>query len=154
MYPLPAATRLDDKLDFLKERELLFFTPGKSFLPLLLGTRTVWNNSFPSSNSPCILDGNTQLTYITKRSGTAEIEIRRNDATANVSLKLEINRNGTSRTFALSEATVVIAVPVETGFNDFTFRVVTPPEASGLPPEILIGAPVLRESASAGSLKF
>lgn len=154
VYPHPAGTRMDEKLRFLKQRELLFFAPGKSFLPLLLGTRTIWNNEFPSSNSSRILDGNTRLTFVTKKAGVAEIAISRNDSNANESANLEMTHGGTSRTFALSASTVVIAVPVEAGFNDFAFQLAGAPEGAATPPTITISPPILRESASAGSLPF
>ena len=153
VYPHPPGTRMDEKLAFMKTRGLLFFAPERSFLPYFLGTRTIWNDEYPSSLIPRVVEDNTRLTFVTKQGGFAEMIVSGEQPDGG-GVTLEIEYDGSTRKLALPKLPAVVAIPVQPGFNRMTLRRGVAADASRPPVALKVEVPVLRNSPSTGSIAF
>ena len=154
VYPHPPGTKMEEKLAFLKTRELLFFAPGQTFLPYFLTTRTIWNDEFPSSMEPRGLDDAIRLSFVTNQSGLAEITISTSENPGNRGGRIEVEYEGKVRTLELPRLPAVVTFPVQMGFNRFVFRRAAENGAGEDSPRLVIGVPQLGSTSSAGTIAF
>ncbi|MEO7600209.1 MAG: hypothetical protein ABIV50_14840 [Opitutus sp.] len=142
VYPDPGATRMDEKLGFLRAHRLSFFkTPGgaPAFLPWELKHRTIWDNEFPSINVSHPLEQRERtITYITKNPGFIEVEVR-SGATREVSpVDLEFSSDRGTEVLTFTKLPEWVALPVSPGFNRLKIRRVQtdPTAAAEIPIEL------------------
>lgn len=149
IYPAPAATRLDEKLRFLRERHLSFFAApsgADAFLPWLVAEKVIWNHQFPAWNQPVALNAAATLTYVARHDGLIAIPVRvssrQPDSLATLSIRF---RDRQYRTI-LADPVTVLVVPVRAGFNEV--RLQREPAAAAHQASVpLVGGPVTRVNA-------
>lgn len=123
IYPLPAATRMEEKLAFLRKHHLSFFagSPGEEdFLPWMPRSRAIWNDQVSQPNKAQPLTNTVGLTLAARRAGFVNVRIT-GPQTASAPLDLEVHGRGPVRTLRLDRFPAVVSVRVERGFNRLGF---------------------------------
>ena len=150
IYPDPAATKMDQKLHFLKDHQLSFFSaasPGDAYLPWLLQDRVVWNNEFPTRNTHHSFGVQGKLMFLSKHSGFLEVLVARNEPGGR-SVEFRIDHDNTSKTLTLTGDSLTVAVPVTAGVTHLLFT----RASDSTTEDLTIGPARLKDVVSTGSI--
>lgn len=149
IYPAPAATHLDEKLRFLRERHLSFFAAPAgvdAFLPWFAAEKVIWNHQFPAWNQPAALSAAAKLTYVARHDGLIAIPLRVSSRQSDSPATLSIHCRGRQYREILARPLTVLVVAVRAGFNEISFQ--WQPAAGAHDASLpLVGGPVTRVNA-------
>lgn len=123
IYPAPAATRMDEKLAFLRKHHLSFFagSPGEEdFLPWMPRARAIWNDQVSQPNTAQALTATVGLTFISRRAGFVNLPIT-GPQTTSAPLDLEVHGRGPVSQLRFERFPSVVSVRVARGFNRLSF---------------------------------